>query len=71
MLDKYLTEIQDALGRVPKFIRTKCTGAGECIEVCPVNAISGNPNKKQIKIDSEKCVKCGACIESCPSKAIV
>lgn len=68
----YLVITEDkALGRVPRFVKARCTASGECIEVCPVNAVSGNPSKKQIFIDAKKFIKCGACVESCPSGAII
>jgi NADH-quinone oxidoreductase subunit F len=71
MLDKYLIQIQENIGRVPKFISQRCKGYGDCIEVCPVQAVSGIPQKRTIRIDAQKCIKCGACIESCKAKAIV
>ncbi|MGI6095770.1 MAG: [FeFe] hydrogenase, group A [Lachnospiraceae bacterium] len=43
-----------------------CTGCRECAEVCPVNAIVGEPGKPQM-IDEDRCVKCGQCIQKCKS----
>lgn len=45
-----------------------CLGFGDCMEVCPVEAISlkdGLP-----RIDREKCIGCGRCVEVCPRKVI-
>ena len=46
----------------------KCTGCGNCVEVCPVEAIELND---VAKVDEETCVYCGACISECPVDAIV
>ncbi len=70
-LDKQKNIKKDAIGRVPKFIKSKCRGYGECLEVCPVDAVSGDAKKRNIKIDAKQCIKCGACIDSCKAKAIV
>lgn len=50
------------------FITSRCTRAGACLPVCPVDAISeGDP---VYVIDPAKCVECGACAAVCPSAAI-
>lgn len=59
------------VGKTPKFIRSKCKSYGDCLDVCPVDAVSGNAKLKNIKIDLKKCIKCGACIDSCKAKAIM
>ena len=44
----------------------KCTECGECVKLCPTNAISAeNPRKT----DSDRCISCGACIKVCPEGA--
>jgi heterodisulfide reductase subunit A len=45
-----------------------CNGCGECIKICPVNAITMQEGKA--KIDPFQCVGCGACIPVCPKNAI-
>jgi NAD-dependent dihydropyrimidine dehydrogenase PreA subunit len=45
----------------------KCTGCGNCVEICPVKAIKISDNKAQV---SEDCIECGVCINSCPVQAI-
>lgn len=41
-----------------------CLAWGDCVNVCPVKAIS--LNNKKIAIDSEKCISCGKCVPACP-----
>lgn len=44
-----------------------CTGCGECVEVCPVSALTidgGNP-----VVDEEWCIGCGVCCSKCPTGA--
>ena len=47
----------------------KCTGCGNCVEVCPVEAIELDDSLA--KVDEEICIYCGACISECPVEAIV
>ena len=47
----------------------KCIGCGECITVCPEDAIAMN-NKKAV-VDGDACIGCGECMTVCPVKAIV
>ena len=46
-----------------------CLGCGQCIEVCPVEAIQ--PAERGVEIDREKCIVCEACSQVCPGKALV
>ncbi len=43
-------------------ISENCTKCGKCVPVCPVNAISLEP---EIALDSFACIGCGACIPEC------
>jgi len=45
-----------------------CNGCGDCVPICPVNAITMQEGKA--KIDPFQCVGCGACIPVCPKEAI-
>ena len=47
-----------------------CLGYGDCINVCPRNAICINPDKHIAEIDPRKCIGCGLCIEKCPNGII-
>lgn len=46
----------------------KCTGCGNCIDICPVQAIS--MQDEQAVINSDKCAGCGVCVDECPNDAI-
>lgn len=41
-----------------------CLGLGDCVEVCPVDAIS--INEKKVHVDVNKCIGCGNCVRVCP-----
>jgi NAD-dependent dihydropyrimidine dehydrogenase PreA subunit len=46
----------------------KCTGCGECLESCPVEAISMIAGRAAI--DADTCLGCGACVQACKRGAI-
>lgn len=46
----------------------KCTGCGECVSACPLDAIVIKDGKAVV---DDTCAECGACIDVCPNKALV
>jgi len=44
-----------------------CIGCEDCVERCPVKAITVG---ETAVVDSQKCLGCGLCVGSCPSEAI-
>jgi Fe-S-cluster-containing hydrogenase component 2 len=46
----------------------KCTGCGQCLNTCPVEAISMVAGKAAIEVDT--CLSCDACVYACPEGAI-
>jgi formate hydrogenlyase subunit 6/NADH:ubiquinone oxidoreductase subunit I len=57
---------------------TKCTGCGECIELCSVRALSmettakadGSLQVNNFKIDLGRCYSCSICVDTCPVGSI-
>jgi len=45
-----------------------CTGCGNCVDVCPAEAISLNDEKATV--DESLCTECGVCVDECPVEAI-
>jgi len=46
----------------------KCTGCGECVDVCPLDAIE--IQNDVAVVDPEECSDCGSCVDVCPTEAI-
>lgn len=44
-----------------------CCSCGQCLEACPIDALSMDD---AIRVDGEKCIGCGVCIDTCPSGAL-
>lgn len=44
-----------------------CLGFGDCVAVCPTNAIVMRPDGIP-EIIEERCVACGKCVQTCPKK---
>jgi len=55
--------------KVVKKDEEKCMDCGECISLCPVNAIKMDDDWT-VELDNQKCIGCGFCTTSCPTKAI-
>ena len=49
-------------------ITERCTNCGECLPVCPLEAIQDG--EKRPRIDPDLCTDCGTCSDACPSRAI-
>ena len=45
-----------------------CTGCGQCVSVCPADAIMVQDVKASI--DQSRCRQCGVCADQCPVQAI-
>jgi len=52
----------------PVVYADKCIGCGECIAVCPVEAIK-LVDKKSV-VDKTKCIGCASCLAACPTMAM-
>jgi len=57
--------------RVLWYHAQRCIRCGACIEACPNDALSGNPDASRfIHVDRKTCNLSGACVAVCPSKAL-
>lgn len=45
----------------------ECVGCGNCVEICPVDAVR---MEEAAKVDLEWCIGCGVCVPKCPNQAI-
>lgn len=52
-----------------RFCTFACLGYGDCVRVCPRNAISIN-ERNVAEIDPKKCIGCGLCVRECPNSII-
>lgn len=55
--------------QVAKIEETTCIGCTKCIQVCPVDAILGAPQKLH-SILTELCIGCQLCLPPCPVDCI-
>jgi len=53
----------------PKVDEAKCTGCGNCAEVCPSEVFEIKNDKSKV-VRPEECVECETCISECPEEAI-
>jgi ferredoxin len=53
---------------IPVIDKENCTGCGNCLDVCPPQAIIFQNEKAHIEDDL--CEECGFCVAECPVKAI-
>lgn len=52
----------------PEVMKKSCVGCGDCVQYCPVQAISLQNGKAVI--DTEQCIDCKMCISTCTYNAI-
>jgi ferredoxin len=62
---------------LPSIARESCTGCGDCVSACPVEAVSlvsandpRHPKKKQAAVDETMCLGCAVCVGACRTKAL-
>jgi len=53
---------------IPKINLEKCNLCGECVSVCPTNALAIIDS--EIKVNAISCINCGTCVHACPREAI-
>ena len=47
-----------------------CLGFGDCVTVCPVDAIFIVQEKQIAQVDPSKCIGCSLCVKECPNNLI-
>lgn len=47
----------------------KCTGCGECVDICPMEVYELQ-DEKSVPIHAEECTGCESCVEVCEQEAI-
>ncbi|WP_284177806.1 4Fe-4S binding protein [Rhabdaerophilum sp. SD176] len=47
-----------------------CTLCLSCVSTCPVDALSANPDRPELRFQEDLCVQCGLCQATCPEKVI-
>jgi NAD-dependent dihydropyrimidine dehydrogenase PreA subunit len=47
----------------------KCTGCGECVDVCPAEVLELQDDKAVV-INEDECLECESCVETCEQEAI-
>jgi Pyruvate/2-oxoacid:ferredoxin oxidoreductase delta subunit len=62
---------------LPSVDLESCTGCGECVAVCPVEAMVAvtandpqHPKKKKAKVDESLCLGCAVCVRVCKTKSL-
>ncbi|MCA9541843.1 MAG: 4Fe-4S binding protein [Myxococcales bacterium] len=54
-----------------ELIEDRCTGAADCVQVCPRDVLQMNGKRRLVEIRRpEQCIQCGACIVQCPEDAL-
>ena len=48
----------------------KCVSCGDCVEVCPYEALQLTSTPRVAEVNADKCSGCGACAVVCPTLAI-
>jgi NAD-dependent dihydropyrimidine dehydrogenase PreA subunit len=53
----------------PQVDESKCTGCGNCVEVCPSEVFELKDEKSKV-VRPEECVECETCVSECAEEAI-
>jgi ferredoxin len=47
-----------------------CTLCLSCVSACPVDALTANPERPELRFQEDLCVQCGLCQATCPESVI-
>ena len=63
---------------IPAINDSQCNGCGNCVNICPVEAmtlVSANnphlPNRRKAVLNEDRCLGCGICARTCSAKSIM
>lgn len=62
----YSCRIAVGISSSPNGCPEGCVHLGDCVKVCPFNALSMDEETKMPVVDEEKCTSCGKCVKTCP-----
>ncbi len=54
----------------PLVHREPCVGCGQCVRICPAEALRLEPGSGVARVDYSTCIRCYCCAEICPHAAI-
>ena len=57
------------MGYIITIDNDKCTGDGECVDVCPTEVYELQDGKA-VAVNEDECLGCESCVEVCESDAI-
>ncbi len=57
------------MGWLVQVDKEKCTGDGECVDVCPVEVFELQDGKAE-PVNMDECLGCESCVEVCEEGAI-
>ncbi|MBW2178459.1 MAG: 4Fe-4S binding protein [Deltaproteobacteria bacterium] len=60
----------EASGITARVRKSRCTGCGLCLLVCPYNALEIDEKEGVAVVNAVTCKGCGACAATCRSSAI-
>ncbi len=61
--------LEEKMGYTITIDTDKCTGDGECVDVCPVEVYELQDGKA-VAVNEDECLGCESCVEVCESDAI-
>jgi len=53
----------------PLVDQEKCSGCGNCVEICP-SEVYQMEEYKSSPVHPEECIECWACVTQCPAESI-
>jgi len=60
--------MRNRLVPTPQFVKNKCNLCGQCLQICPKQALF--INKERVKLNSKDCIHCLCCHEVCSEGAV-